>query len=132
MRNYAITEEKIDVSQLIAEVTEPRAGAIATFIGTVREITHGKKTLYLEYEAYVEMAEKKLRQIGDEIQIEHPQAKVAIVHRIGDRDLGDGTRLRLASGHPRRERFSEKDCRAPRPFPTGHFFELAKRAGADA
>lgn len=89
MRNYAITEEKIDVSQLIAEVTEPRAGAIATFIGTVRELTHGKKTLYLEYEAYVEMAEKKLRQIGDEIQIEHPQAKVAIVHRIGRLEISD-------------------------------------------
>lgn len=89
MRNFAITHDKIDISKLIEEVTDARAGAIATFIGTVREITNGRKTLYLEYEAYTVMAEKKLRQIGKEIQTEHPEANVAIVHRIGRLEISD-------------------------------------------
>lgn len=89
MRNFAITNEKIDISELVSEVTDANAGAIATFLGTVRELTNGKKTLYLQYEAYAPMAEKKLRQIGEEIIAEHPQAKVAIVHRIGRLEISD-------------------------------------------
>lgn len=89
MRNYTVSEKEIDVSELIQYVTDANVGAIATFIGTVREITQGKKTLYLEYEAYVEMAEAKLKQIGEEIQADHPDAKVAIVHRIGRLDISD-------------------------------------------
>lgn len=89
MKNYSITEEKIDVQTLIDLVTHPNAGAICTFIGTVRELTKGKKTLYLEYQAYAEMAEKKLRQIGEEIQEKYSQALVAIVHRVGRLEISD-------------------------------------------
>ena len=89
MKNYSITEEKIDVQMLIDLVTHPNAGAICTFIGTVRELTKGKKTLYLEYQAYAEMAEKKLRQIGEEIQEKYSQALVAIVHRVGRLEISD-------------------------------------------
>lgn len=89
MRNFTITNEEINITELVAEVTDAKAGAIATFLGTVRELTNGKKTLYLEYEAYAPMAEKKLRQISEEIMAEHPQAKVAIVHRIGRLEISD-------------------------------------------
>jgi molybdopterin synthase catalytic subunit len=89
MKNYSITEEKIDVQSLIDLVTHPNAGALCTFIGTVRELTKGKKTLYLEYQAYAEMAEKKLRQIGEEIQEKYSQALVAIVHRVGRLEISD-------------------------------------------
>ncbi len=89
MRNYSITEKEIDFQELVRQVIHPRSGAVATFLGTVRELTNGKRTLFLEYEAYVEMAEKKMRQIGDEIQEQFPESNVAIVHRIGRLDIRD-------------------------------------------
>lgn len=55
---FQIVKEPIDVSRVIEAVVDRNAGAIVTFIGTVRELTKGKKTLYLEYEAYESMAQK--------------------------------------------------------------------------
>lgn len=86
---FAIVKEPIDVSRVIQAVVDRNAGAIVTFIGTVRELTNGKKTLYLEYEAYESMAKKKLEQIGAEIMERFPEAKVAIVHRIGRLEIMD-------------------------------------------
>lgn len=59
------------------------------FAGTVREWTNGKRTLFLQYEAYVSMAEKMLAQIGAEIAEKWPGAKTAITHRIGRLEIGD-------------------------------------------
>ncbi|MDQ0255444.1 molybdopterin synthase catalytic subunit [Evansella vedderi] len=87
--NFLITETVIDIQEVVNKVTDRNAGAINTFIGTVRELTKGKKTLYLKYDAYVPMAEKKLAQIGDEIQKDFPEAKVAITHRIGELAISD-------------------------------------------
>ncbi|KZM55656.1 molybdenum cofactor biosynthesis protein MoaE [Aeribacillus pallidus] len=86
---FQIVKEPIDVSRVIEAVVDRNAGAIVTFIGTVRELTKGKKTLYLEYEAYESMAQKKLEQIGAEIKQQFPSAKVAIVHRIGRLEITD-------------------------------------------
>lgn len=80
---YEITTEVLSADKLIAKVSNPLAGAILTFVGTVREFTHGKKTTFLEYEAYPEMAIKKLEEIGDEIIEKWPNSKVAISHRVG-------------------------------------------------
>lgn len=102
MRNFSITREKIDIQPLIDWVTHSDAGAICTFIGTVREMTKGLKTLYLEYQAYEEMAEKKLKQIGDEIIAKHPDAKVAIVHRIGQLDISE-VAVAIAVSTPHRD-----------------------------
>lgn len=86
---FWITDKPINTNEVVELVVRREAGAINTFIGTVREFTKGKKTLYLKYEAYVEMAEKKLAQIGDEIQQKWPDAKTAIVHRVGHLDISD-------------------------------------------
>ncbi len=86
---FLITDEVISIQEVVDKVVHPNAGAINTFIGTVRELTKGKKTIYLKYDAYVSMAEKKLAQIGDEIQKRWPDAKVAISHRIGRLDITD-------------------------------------------
>ena len=87
--HYEITREPISIEAVVSKVVHPHAGAITTFIGTVRELTKGKKTLYLEYEAYETMAEKKLRQIGKEITEKWQNTRVAIVHRIGRLDITD-------------------------------------------
>ena len=59
------------------------------FTGHVREWTQGVRTLYLAYEAYVPMAEKKLAQIGAEMEGQWPGVKVAIAHRIGEMHISD-------------------------------------------
>ncbi|WP_078555239.1 molybdenum cofactor biosynthesis protein MoaE [Bacillus alkalicellulosilyticus] len=86
---FNITREGITIQEVVDKVVHPHAGAINTFIGTVRELTKGKTTLYLEYDAYVPMAEKKLAQIGDEIVEKYPEARVAITHRIGRLEITD-------------------------------------------
>ncbi|KIO64859.1 hypothetical protein B4065_2691 [Caldibacillus thermoamylovorans] len=86
---FEITSEPIKVDQLIKKVESRNAGAMTTFIGTVREWTKGKRTLYLEYQAYIPMAEKMLKTIGGEIQRKWPDTKIAITHRIGRLDISD-------------------------------------------
>lgn len=86
---YQITKDMISIEQTVSKVAHRNAGAINTFIGVVRELTKGKKTLYLEYEAYESMAAKKLEQIGLEIKEKWPEASVAITHRIGRLDITD-------------------------------------------
>lgn len=86
---FEIVREPISIEQVMAKVIHPHAGAVNIFTGIVRELTRGRKTLYLEYEAYVEMAEKKLAQIGEEIQQKWPEARVAITHRIGRLEISD-------------------------------------------
>ncbi|MBU9711492.1 molybdenum cofactor biosynthesis protein MoaE [Evansella tamaricis] len=86
---FEITEKEIIIQEVVNKVIDRNAGAINTFIGTVREMTKGKKTLYLKYDAYIPMAEKKLQQIGLEIQSDFPDAHVAITHRIGKLKISD-------------------------------------------
>ncbi|QED49779.1 molybdenum cofactor biosynthesis protein MoaE [Cytobacillus dafuensis] len=89
MNFYEISKEPIIIQEVIDKVVQREAGAITTFIGTVRELTHGKKTLYLIYEAYESMAVKKLEQIGQEIKERWSGTEVAITHRVGKLDITD-------------------------------------------
>ncbi|MEH7106206.1 MULTISPECIES: molybdenum cofactor biosynthesis protein MoaE [Bacillaceae] len=89
MNFYEISKEPIDIQSVIDKVIQREAGAITTFIGTVRELTYGKKTLFLIYEAYEAMAVKKLAQIGAEMEERWAGSKVAITHRVGRLDITD-------------------------------------------
>jgi len=84
---YSITESEIDLNDLLAKVTLTSTGAAAIFTGMVRgETTRGEahETAYLEYEAYVPMAESKMKQVADEIREKWPTVEgIAIVQRIG-------------------------------------------------
>lgn len=86
---FWVTNEPIDAGIVIANVVRPEAGAISTFIGIAREFTKGKRTLFLEYEAYVPMAEKKLEEIAKEISEQWPDTQTSIAHRIGRLDISD-------------------------------------------
>lgn len=88
-KNFEVTYEPLSTAETIKKVEDRNAGAINTFIGTVREMTNEKKTVKLTYDAYVPMAEKKLQQIGEEIKAKTPEAKVAITHRIGELEISD-------------------------------------------
>lgn len=81
---FSITTEPLSADKLIRLVSNPHAGAVLTFVGTVREFTHGQRTVYLSYEAYAPMAVEKMKQIAAEIDERWPGARVAMQHRIGD------------------------------------------------
>lgn len=98
---FEIIESPISVQEVTEQVMHRNAGAVVNFIGTVREITKDRKTLYLEYEAYVPMAKAKLEQIGREIEEKWPGAKSAIVHRIGRLEIGEAAVV-IATSSPHR------------------------------
>lgn len=99
---FQLTDEPINVTDVMNKVIQREAGAVTLFVGTVRELTNGKKTLYLIYEAYEEMAVKKLAQIGREIQEKWTGADVAITHRTGKLDISD-IAVVIAVSTPHRE-----------------------------
>ena len=89
MKQFEVINEPIATEQYRQYVLNEHQGAVVIFTGHVREWTQGVKTEYLEYEAYIPMAEKKLTQIGDEISQKWPGTKAAIVHRIGPLAISD-------------------------------------------
>ena len=84
---FTITESEIDLNDLLAQITLTSTGAAAIFTGMVRGETKRDdphETIYLEYEAYVPMAEAKMKQVADEIRRKWPTVEgVAIVQRVG-------------------------------------------------
>lgn len=86
---FEIVKHPISVEEITNKVIRNEAGAVTTFVGTVREFTHGKRTLSLEYQAYEKMAVKMLEQIGHEISEKWNDAMVAITHRIGKLEISE-------------------------------------------
>ena len=80
---FRVTNQALQLQELVDFVTDPEAGAIATFIGTTRNHNEGRKVIALDYEAYPEMAEKELVRLGAEAKKKWPICRMAIVHRIG-------------------------------------------------
>ncbi len=94
---FAVTEEQLDLDDLLAQITLPSTGAACLFTGMVRGLTtrdNPHETSYLEYEAYKPMAEAKMRQVADEIRQRWPSVEgIVIVQRIGKLDAGTPTVL---------------------------------------
>jgi molybdopterin synthase catalytic subunit len=80
---FRVTDKPINLQELVDFVTDPEAGAVATFIGTTRNNNEGRKVIALDYEAYPEMAEKQLARLGQEASQKWPICRMAIVHRLG-------------------------------------------------
>ncbi len=84
---FSITESEIDLNDLLAQITLPSTGAAAIFTGMVRGETlrgDAHQTAFLEYEAYVPMAEAKMKQVAEEIREKWPTVEgIAIVQRVG-------------------------------------------------
>lgn len=99
---YAVVEEPIDVGAVVSGVFRPDCGAVGTFIGTTRVDEAGGATVeYLEYEAYRPMADRKLEEIGTEIEARWEVREVSIVHRVGRVDPGEPSVV-IAVAAPRR------------------------------
>jgi len=100
---FEITIDPLSVDEVVGRLADPSIGAIATFVGVVRGETDGRQVHHLEYEAYPEMAEDMLRQIGAEIQQRWSTIqRVAIVHRVGHQVVGTVSVV-IALSAPHRE-----------------------------
>ena len=86
---FDITDQPLSLEPLVSVVTRSSSGAVDSFLGVVREQTRGRQVLYLEYEAYREMAIPKMREIADEIRQKWKVDEIAMVHRIGHLEIGE-------------------------------------------
>jgi molybdopterin synthase catalytic subunit len=84
-----LMRERIDHAALTDAVRRPGCGAVVTFLGTVRDLTGEQVTVFLDYEAYAPMAEKKLAEIEAEVRRRWPVGGVALVHRLGRMGVGE-------------------------------------------
>jgi molybdopterin synthase catalytic subunit len=84
-----LTREPIDYAALTESVRDPHCGAVALFLGTVRDLTGEYVTVFLDYEAYGPMAEKKLAEIEAEVRNRWKVGGVAMVHRLGRLGVGE-------------------------------------------
>jgi len=86
---FLLSAEPLELPVAVAEVASVDAGAIATFVGTVRRSSRGRDVEYLEYEAYEEMAEPMLRELAAALTAKHGLCAVAIHHRVGRVEIGE-------------------------------------------
>jgi len=87
--SLVLSAEPLDVGAVVAEAASDDAGAISTFVGTVRRSSRGREVVRLEYEAFEEMAEPMLRSLADELTERHGLCAVAIHHRVGVVEIGE-------------------------------------------
>jgi len=88
---FRVTEEPLSLDAVVEEVFDESAGAVASFLGTVRRESRGRTVLYLEYEAYAEMAEDVMAQIAADLEQRYDLWAVAIHHRIGRVEIGEAS-----------------------------------------
>ena len=100
---YRIDDRPLDLQDAIRAVAGPDRGAIATFVGTTRNHHDGRSVRYLEYDAYREMAEIVLRDIGREVEARFGTPHVAILHRVGRLVVGETSVIVAVAAAHRRE-----------------------------
>jgi molybdopterin converting factor subunit 1 len=88
---FEITREPIDIRGLSARLLGGESGAVVIFDGVARNNTKGRRTLYLEYEGYTDMASRTLAQIGREVHEKWPINRVGIIHRLGRIEISESS-----------------------------------------
>jgi molybdopterin synthase catalytic subunit len=84
-----LTNDVIDHPSLTERVRRHDCGAVVTFLGTVREMTEGRRTTALGYQAYPEMAQRKMAAIEEETRARWPVGELVLIHRLGRLGLGE-------------------------------------------
>ena len=102
---FEVTPEPLEPERLVEHVRKDKAGAVALFCGVVRNNNMGRNVLYLEYDAYPEMATNVMRQIAEEMTAAYPITDVAIQHRTGRLEIGETSLLVAVSSPHRKEAF---------------------------
>ena len=101
----ALTRQPIQADPLIAAAKQGEDGAVVVFDGIVRNNTRGRQTLYLDYEAYEEMAEKQMRQLAIEARTRFRVRQVTMIHRLGRLMVGETSVLIVVASAHRAQAF---------------------------
>jgi molybdopterin synthase catalytic subunit len=97
---FKIVEQPIDPQELITHVRTDADGAVDVFLGVARRWSRGREVVHLEYEAYPEMATRKMEEIAEEVRLKFGVERVAMVHRVGVLEIGEASVcIAVASPH---------------------------------
>ena len=102
---FQVTSEPLDGERLMEAVRRDGSGAVVLFSGVARDHSEGRRVRALEYEAYPSMAEKKLREVADEVRARWPITAIGVLHRTGRLAIGETSLLVAVSAAHRREAF---------------------------
>jgi len=108
MARVAVVSEPLDLQALVDDLARGGAGdgAIATFVGLVRDENQGRRVRFLEYEAYEPLALRALALIVHEAQAAWPAVRLAIQHRIGRLEIGEASVVIAAASPHRADAFA--------------------------
>jgi molybdopterin synthase catalytic subunit len=103
---FRVTLEPLDTGRTVAAVAAAGCGAVATFIGLVRDYNAGRRVLYLDYECYEPLAVKSFQRIATEAAERWPDVRLAIDHRVGPLQIGEASVVIAAASPHRAEAFA--------------------------
>jgi molybdopterin synthase catalytic subunit len=102
---FQLTSEPLDPQRAAELVRRDEAGAVVVFLGVVRNHNQGRRVLYLEYDAYPEMAQQVMQELAQEAKSRWPIAEVAVFHRTGRLEVGETSLVVAVSSAHRAEAF---------------------------
>ncbi len=102
---FLLTTDPLEPDRLVAAVRKDESGAVALFFGVARNNSEGRRVQALEYEAHDTLAEKKLREVGEEIRAKFAVTGVGIHHRTGRLEIGEASLLVAVSSAHRKQAF---------------------------
>jgi molybdopterin synthase catalytic subunit len=105
IRLAEIRDEPLSVDEVRAAAADPAAGAMALFLGAVRDHDHGRGVTALSYSAHPSAA-AELGRVAEKIAASHPVRAIAVLHRTGDLQLGDLAVVAAVSAEHRAEAFA--------------------------
>ena len=97
-----VSAAPLSIDTAIDTVRGPDTGGIVVFVGSVRDQSRGKRVRHLEYEAYAEMAQTKMREIAETLETTHAPLRLAMHHRVGDLAIGE-TAVVIVAAAPHRD-----------------------------
>jgi molybdopterin synthase catalytic subunit len=98
--DFRLSAEPLSLDAVVREVQSAEAGAVASFLGTVRNRSRDRNVRYLEYEAYEGMAEETMAELAGELSKRHELLAVAIHHRVGRVEIGEpSVAIAVSSAH---------------------------------
>jgi len=100
-----VTADPLSVDEALAAVADPGAGGTCVFMGTVRDHSEAGDVTGLRYEAWEELAVRRLQELADELADRWPLKKVAILHRTGDLSVGEASVVIACSAPHRADAF---------------------------
>lgn len=102
---FQVTAEVLEPQRLVDAVRKDESGAVVLFYGVARNHNEGRRVRALEYDAHPSLAEKKLRQVAEEVRARWPVTGIGILHRTGRITVGETSLLVAVSAAHRREAF---------------------------